>query len=73
MVLAVTYAGWLTSLSVVALVPIDVYTSLAGKDTGALSTLWSISYWCAAAGDGGCLCTCTGAGGCIMLKSRPAM
>lgn len=44
-VLAVTYAGWLTSLSVVALVPIDVYTSLAGKDTGALSTLWSISYW----------------------------
>ena len=46
-VLLVTYAGWLTSLSVVALVPIDVYTSLAGKDTGALSTLWSISYWCA--------------------------
>jgi len=50
-VLLVTYAGWLTSLSVVALVPIDVYTSLAGKDTGALSTLWSISYWCAFAAE----------------------
>lgn len=46
-VLAVTFTGWLTALSVVALVPIDVYTSLAHADTGPLATLWSISYWCA--------------------------
>lgn len=67
-VLVVTYAGWLTSLSVVALVPIDVYTSLAGKDTGALSTLWSISYWCGAGGrvswhHGWALCCAVGAQG----------
>jgi hypothetical protein len=44
-VLAVTFVGWLTSLSVVALVPIDVYTSLAHRDPGSLDVLWSISYW----------------------------
>lgn len=47
-VLAVTFVGWLTSLSVVALVPIDVYSALGHKDPGSLDILWSISYWCAA-------------------------
>ena len=46
--LLITCAAWLTSLSVVALVPIDVYTTLAGKEVGALGTLWSVSYWCGA-------------------------
>ena len=45
-VLAITYIGWLTSLSVVALVPIDVYIALAHQNQGPLATLWSISYWC---------------------------
>ncbi|EFN54970.1 hypothetical protein CHLNCDRAFT_134747 [Chlorella variabilis] len=44
-VLAVTFVGWLTSLSVVALVPIDVYSALGHKDPGSLDILWSISYW----------------------------
>jgi hypothetical protein len=44
-VLAVTFVGWLTSLSVVALVPIDVYASLARREPGSLDVLWSISYW----------------------------
>ena len=48
-VLAITYLGWLTSLSVVALVPIDVYSALTYKNTGPLVTLWSISYWCVVA------------------------
>ena len=46
-VLAVTYVGWLTALSVVALVPLDVFSALAGDDPGPLGVLWSISYWCA--------------------------
>lgn len=48
LVLLITCAAWLTSLSVVALVPIDVYTTLASKEVGALGTLWSVSYWCGA-------------------------
>lgn len=44
-VLGVTFVGWLTSLSVVALVPIDVYSSLAHRHPGSLNVLWSISYW----------------------------
>lgn len=46
-VLMTTFVGWLTALSVVALVPIDVYSSLAHDDPGPLAVLWSISYWCA--------------------------
>lgn len=45
-VLLTTFVGWLTALSVVALVPIDVYSSLAHDDPGPLAILWSISYWC---------------------------
>ena len=44
-VLVITYIGALTALSVVALVPIDVYCALSHSDPGPLGTLWSISYW----------------------------
>ena len=40
--------AWLTSLSIVALVPVDVLDSLQGTSgsiTGPLGILWSISYW----------------------------
>lgn len=56
-VLAITYIGWLTALSVVALVPIDVYSALAHADTGPLDVLWSISYWFAYALPGHTFCS----------------
>lgn len=43
--LGITSLAWLTALSVVALVPIDVYSTLARRQTGPLETLWNISYW----------------------------
>jgi hypothetical protein len=46
LILIVTWYAWLTSFSVIALVPLDVYVTLSGK--GSVSTvalLWSISYW----------------------------
>ncbi|GAB4818944.1 hypothetical protein N2152v2_005990 [Parachlorella kessleri] len=43
--LVATGLAWLTALSVVALVPIDVYSTLAHKEAPAIKTLWSISYW----------------------------
>lgn len=49
MSLVATTLAWLTALSVVALVPIDVYTTLSHQEAPAISTLWSISYWYAAA------------------------
>ena len=45
---AVAVIAWLTSLSIVALVPVDVLDSLQGTSgsiTGPLGILWSISYW----------------------------
>lgn len=44
-VLITTFIGWLTALSVVALVPLDVYSALAKADPGRLDVLWTISYW----------------------------
>lgn len=45
-VLAVTWYGWLTTLSVVALVPIDAYTTLSGLgDVDIILLLWRLSYW----------------------------
>ena len=40
--------AYLTSISVVALVPIDVFTALIGLDSSKhnISTLWTLSYWC---------------------------
>lgn len=48
----VTCVAWLTSLSVIALVPIDVYSTLADIAVPALDILWSVSYWC--------VCACVG-------------
>lgn len=46
LVLLISWYGWLTSFSVVALVPLDVYTTLSGEgnDTVVLY-LWRVSYW----------------------------
>jgi hypothetical protein len=43
--LLITGFAWLTSLSVIALVPIDVYTTLAHWDVPALKPLWKTSFW----------------------------
>lgn len=45
LVLVITSLAWLTALSVVALVPIDVYSTLAQRRTGPLEVFWNISYW----------------------------
>jgi len=45
---AIAVIAWVTSLSIVALVPVDVLDSLQGTSgsiTGPLGILWSISYW----------------------------
>jgi hypothetical protein len=44
---ATAYA-WLTSMCIVALVPLDVWTTLAQITAGRafVGVLWSISYWC---------------------------
>ncbi|KAL0026350.1 hypothetical protein WJX79_001807 [Trebouxia sp. C0005] len=45
---AIAVIAWVTSLSIVALVPVDVLDSLLGTSgsiTGPLGILWSISYW----------------------------
>lgn len=45
-VLLITWYGWLTTLSVVALVPVDVYTTLSGfGDVDTILVLWRLSYW----------------------------
>jgi len=47
LVLLVAGYSWLTSLSVVALVPLDAFTTLLGteKHIHAIAILWKISYW----------------------------
>lgn len=42
---AIVLAAWTTSASVVALVPVDVYTALRGDAPGALPGLWAAAYW----------------------------
>jgi hypothetical protein len=42
--LATSYA-WLTSLSIVVIVPIDVYTTLTKQQTPVMGVLWDICYW----------------------------
>lgn len=45
-VLAITWYGWLTTLSVVALVPVDVFTTLSGTgNVSVILLLWRLSYW----------------------------
>ena len=41
---ATAYA-WLTSFSIVVLVPLDVYTTLVQKPEPAIGVMWNISYW----------------------------
>lgn len=48
----VVSVAWTTSLSIVALVPIDVWNTLqhkSGGTGGPIGVMWSISYWSAAA------------------------
>ena len=46
LVLVTVWYTWLTSPRVVALVPIDAFTTLAGYgNTAAITILWKISYW----------------------------
>ncbi|KAH7622239.1 putative G-protein coupled receptor-associated protein LMBRD2B [Nannochloris sp. 'desiccata'] len=47
LVLLVAGYSWLTSLSVVALVPVDAFTTLLGTENHihAITILWKISYW----------------------------
>jgi hypothetical protein len=47
LVLLVAGYSWLTSLSVVALVPVDAFTTLLGTEDHihAITILWKISYW----------------------------
>lgn len=40
--------GWMTSISIVALVPIDVWATLQHTQNKSINVLWSISYWCGA-------------------------
>lgn len=42
-------AGWITSISIVALVPIDVWATLKHTQNRSINTMWSISYWLALA------------------------
>ena len=48
----VVSVAWTTSLSIVALVPIDVWNTLqhkSGGTGGPIGVMWSISFWSAAA------------------------
>ncbi|XP_061355524.1 uncharacterized protein LOC133300051 [Gastrolobium bilobum] len=36
---------WFCSLSIIILVPADIWTTLNGHENGAISFLWSLSYW----------------------------
>ncbi|TKY59475.1 LMBR1 domain-containing protein A [Spatholobus suberectus] len=36
---------WFCSLSIIILVPADIWTTLNGDENGAISFLWSLSYW----------------------------
>ena len=56
---AIVLVAWVTSASVVALVPVDVYTALAGDAPGALPALWAAAYWTTQV----CVCVCVGGGG----------
>ena len=45
-VVTIAWFSWLVSLSVVALVPLDVYTTLVGfGNIHAITILWKLSYW----------------------------
>ena len=37
--------GWFTSISIIAIVPIDVWTTLNGGDNSSIFIMWKICYW----------------------------
>ena len=37
--------GWFTSISIIAIVPIDVWTTLNGGDNDSIFVMWKICYW----------------------------
>ena len=39
--------GWLTSISVVALVPVDVWSTLNESSNPSITIMWKACYWCA--------------------------
>ena len=41
----VASVGWITSISIVALVPIDVWSTLYNTDRHQVAVLWLICYW----------------------------
>ncbi|KAK9807047.1 hypothetical protein WJX72_011975 [[Myrmecia] bisecta] len=41
----ITATAWVTSISIVVLVPIDVWTTLNNKPQGAIGVLWDCCYW----------------------------
>ena len=42
----ITAVGWITSIGIVALVPIDVWASLHKSNRSSVAVMWSIAYWC---------------------------
>ena len=42
-----TAFAWLTSMMVVAVVPLDVYSTLKHEKPAALGVMWNIAFWCA--------------------------
>ncbi len=44
-ILLATGYAWLTAMLIIALVPIDVWATLDGESTTAISVFWNIAYW----------------------------
>ncbi|KAK9843415.1 hypothetical protein WJX81_001086 [Elliptochloris bilobata] len=41
----IAMVGWITSISVIAIVPIDVWVTLTDGDTRSIAVMWLICYW----------------------------
>ncbi len=46
LVLFSTGLAWITAMSIIALVPIDVWATMSQQDVPQIGTLWDLSYWC---------------------------
>lgn len=42
----IAMVGWITSISVIAIVPIDVWATITAGDTSSIAVMWLICYWC---------------------------
>lgn len=40
-----TAFGWLTAMTIVAIVPLDTYATLNHRNTDAVAMMWSIVFW----------------------------